>query len=51
LAAVGASRETESRDDQKRRQYLQDNIYPGDIDIAIYPGKYSYRKSQSFSNG
>jgi hypothetical protein len=47
LAAVGASRETESRDDQKRSV----NIYPDDIDIQIYPGKYKRSKIQSFSNG
>jgi hypothetical protein len=26
-------------------------IYPGDIDIQIYPGKYKLPKIQSFSNG
>jgi hypothetical protein len=36
---------------KSRRPEEQLDIYPGDIDIQIYPGKYKLPKIQSFSNG
>ena len=36
---------------KSRRPEEQLDIYPGDIDIQIYPGKYKLPKIQSYSNG
>jgi hypothetical protein len=36
---------------KSRQPKEQRHIYPGDIDISIYPGKYKLPKIQSFFNG